>query len=94
MSRNRHARLAPESTGPEVCPTHRLVKYPKIVAQLDAEKMRREAAAGSPQSVAHAEKCANSSGDVWHVFVPTKGRMQTIRRKLREQGLLPPVDQK
>lgn len=94
MTRNaRYARLAPGTTGVDVCQVHQLPKYPKVVAQMDAEKLRKGAAVGTQQWLAQAQKCAETQGDVWHVFIPAKSRMQGIRRKLRKQGILPPLDQ-
>jgi hypothetical protein len=88
----RYAKLKPGATGVDVCQIHQLPKYPQVVAVLDAEKLRSEAAPGTQQSLAKAQKCVETSGDVWHIYMPTKGRMKFIRRRLRKEGILPPLE--
>jgi hypothetical protein len=76
-----------------VCPVHCLLKYPKITALLDAERMRKAAEPGTAESMATASPC-DHSGDPeapWHIYVPSKGRMTSLRRKLRKAGKLPRV---
>jgi hypothetical protein len=87
----RYARLAPGSSGADICPVHLLLNRARVEAVLDATEMRESADPGTQQWMARAERCAESPGDVWHVFMPRKGQMQGIRRKLRAQGVLPPL---
>lgn len=73
-----------------VCLVHGLLKYPKITALLDAEKMRQETSLGTAEAHAQAARCTQSEepGEVWHIYIPSKGHMKTIRRKLRREGKL------
>ena len=82
MTRNKgYRQLAPGSDGPGVCPVHRLMQYDKVSARLDAERMRRTAAPGSPHSWAKALLCTDTG--TWHIFIPTKGRAKTLRKQAR-----------
>lgn len=66
-----------------MCSVHRLMRYTKEEAWLDAVRLREEAEPGTPNSVARAEGCKESGS--WHIFVPTKGRMRTLRKRARSR---------
>ena len=78
-----YQKLSPDSIGPDVCPQHRLVNYTtEIEAKIDAEKIRREAVADTPRTRAEVKPCGNSPH--WHIFIPRKGRMRTLRKRARQ----------
>lgn len=79
--RGGYEKLAPESWGPDVCPIHRLLNYTEIMAKIDAQKIREQAADNSPRSMAHVARCDHSPH--WHIFIPTKGRARTLRKRNR-----------
>lgn len=80
-----YQKLSLESVGPDVCPVHRLVNYTtEVEARIDAEKIRREAVADTPRTRAAAQKCDNSP--YWHIFIPTKGRMRTLRKRAKRSS--------
>lgn len=82
MTRIKYQRLRPGmADAPEVCSVHRLVKHAEVAAKIDAEKLRRSAAPGSPDSMATAKACQQSGS--WHIYIPTKGRAKTLRKKMR-----------
>jgi hypothetical protein len=56
----------------------------EVVAKLDADKLRQQAEPGSPRSMARAELCPNTRA--WHIYIPTKGRAKTLRKKMRRVG--------
>jgi hypothetical protein len=79
---------------PSVCAVHGLLKYDKLNAIWDAQMMRAESHPGTPRSLANAQKCTETSGnnsEIWHIFIPSLGRMKTLRKKLRAEGVLPPL---
>jgi hypothetical protein len=91
-----YQRLNDETTDdPSVCAVHGLLKYAKVTAILDAQTMRAASTPGTPRSLAQAQRCTTenngSDPETWHIFIPSMGRMKTLRKKLRESGVLPPL---
>lgn len=68
-------------TGPGVCRKHNLLIYTKLVAQMDAAVIRKEAVADTPPSLAQAGPCGNTQD--WHIYIPSKARMRTLRKRAR-----------
>lgn len=77
-----YQKMSPDSAGSDICPVHRLLNYPKLVAQMDAEKIRNEATADTPPSRALANPCPGT--DNWHIYIPTKARMKALRKRARQ----------
>lgn len=86
-----YKKLKPDATGADICPVHHLLNLPKVAALLDAEALRSGAIPGTPTSMAVARHCPEGTGD-WHIFIPTRGRARTLRKKMRAAGLLPPAE--
>jgi hypothetical protein len=88
-----YQRLNDETTDdPSVCAVHGLLKYDKVTAILDATEMREASTPGTPRSLAQAHRCTGGDDpETWHIFIPSMGRMKTLRKKLREAGVLPPL---
>jgi hypothetical protein len=88
VTARRYQRLHPDSTGPDICLVHHLLNYVRLEAAIDAKKLRDTAEPGQPNSVAEARYCDETQ--VWHIYIPTRGRMKAIRKQMRAAGLLPP----
>lgn len=80
MNYNGHFRRL-DGTGPGVCRKHSLMIYTKVEAQIDAEAIRQAAEADTPPSRAQAGPCGNT--DDWHIYIPSKARMRTLRKRAR-----------
>lgn len=78
-----YRRLKPGSMGPGVCSECRLVKYTEIEAKVDAEKLRAQAEYGRAESFARAARCGSTGA--WHIYIPTKGRAKTLRKRARRR---------
>lgn len=87
----RYSRLDEGASGADICPVHRLLNLPRVTALVDTEKLREGAGLDTQQGHAQAQKCAESPGDVWHIFMPKRTGMKAIRKRLRKAGVLPPV---
>lgn len=81
-----YQRLRSGSTAPGICAVHGLLRYPEVVAKLDAAKLRRESEPGTPGSLAVANQCGKGPGMGWHIYLPTNNRMKTLRRRGRKKG--------
>lgn len=81
-----YKRLGPSSFGSQICAVHGLLRYPEVVAKIDAEKLRRESEPGTPGALAVANQCGKNPGMGWHIYLPTNNRMKTLRRRDRKKG--------
>jgi hypothetical protein len=86
-----YQRLAAGSTGPNICRAHQLLNYTKVQAEIDAALLRESAVADTPPTLAQANHCSESDKEIWHIYIPTKARMRTLRKRARQRQGTPDV---